>query len=278
MRLLPSVIKASQYGDVGVQSQSVHPSELPRSRAAGSSPKAVKEQHQAIVNEAFHKAKDIVEAAQNYSLNQLKESAARMNEECAEMKIRSYEEGYSEGLSKGNEEGLKLGQEEGYRQGFKKAEEEFESRKTELEAEYQKKLDTAQKQISALLEAIENKKSEILTDFEEDLEGLSIAIARKVVQKELSTDETALRSIIENVLEPYRNQAWVKISISPADAPKLMKADQSIALDLHKISDNIKIVPDPNLNEGGCLVELPDRLIDAGTDTQLNEIKTKLEL
>jgi hypothetical protein len=32
------------------------------------------------------------------------------------------------------------------------------------------------------------------------------------------------------------------------------------------------------MNDGDCQIELPDRIIDAGADTQMNYIKTALNL
>lgn len=267
---MPSIIKASQYGDV--KSEGIltgNPANLRKASSDGITKDEARDQHQAIVNDAFQKAKNIVDAAQNYSLNQLKESTMRMNEECAQMKIRSYEDGYSQGFTEGKEEGHDLGYREGYQQGLKKAEGEVREANRQVS-------EKGRNEISRMLEAIENKKSEVLGKFEADLEGLSIAIAQKIIKKELSTDETAIRSIIQNVLETYRDQAWVKITVSPTNAELLTKADRSIIQSLQDVSANVKIVASPKMNEGDCEIDLPDRLIDAGTDTQLNEIKAAI--
>lgn len=261
---MPSIIKASQYDDVKAQVfTAVNPNSAPK-KSANMIAEA-KDQHQAIVNDAFQKAKNIVEAAQNYSLNQLKESTMRMNEECAQMKIRSYEDGYSEGLAKGKQEGHELGYEDGYQQGLKKAEEENgEANRSTRE------------ELSRILETAENKKEEILEKFEADLQGLAIVIAQKIIKKEVSTDEKAMQSIIRNVLESYRNQEWVKISVSPNTAELLTKADRSMIQSLQEVSDTIKIVASPEMDDGDCRIDLPDRLIDAGTGTQMNQIKAAL--
>lgn len=264
---MPSIIKASQYGDVKSQgSATENPADLLRKSQSIAEYEA-RDQHQAIVNDAFQKAKNIVEAAQNYSLNQLKESTMRMNEECAQMKIRSYEDGYNEGLAKGKQEGHDLGYEDGYQQGLKKAEEENKetSRRTRNE-------------LSRILEAAESKKNEVLVQFEEDIGSLAVAIAQKIIKKELSTDEKAIQSIIQNVLETYRNQEWVKIAVSPNTAELLTKADRNIIQALQDVSNNIKIISSPEMDDGGCKIDLPDRLIDAGADTQLNQIKSALNL
>ncbi len=264
---MPSIIKASQYGDVKNQGIATgNPANLIK-KNQGITEYEARDQHQAIVNDAFQKAKNIVEAAQNYSLNQLKESTMRMNEECAQMKIRSYEDGYSEGLANGKEEGHDLGYEDGYQQGLKKAEEETREASRR-----------ARDELSRILQTAESKKNEVLTAFEEDIGGLALTIAQKIIKKELATDESTIQSIIKNVLESYRNQEWVKIAVSPNTAELLARADRNIIEALQDVSDNIKIIPTPDMDDGDCSIDLPDRMIDAGVDTQLSEIKSALNL
>jgi len=169
---LPNIIKASQYD--GMESKDTytsnfdHPIQLFSDEMTKSE---VRDRHQAIVKDAFQKAKDIVEAAENYSLNQLKESTMRMNEECAQMKMRSYEDGYSQGLVEGKKEGNMLGYQSGFEAGLKKAEEETRETRTQ-----------ARDELCLILEAVEKKKTEILNQFEADLEQLAITIAQKVIQ------------------------------------------------------------------------------------------------
>jgi len=241
--------------------------EFPKRPSHASSKETAKreerDQHQAIVKDAFQKAKNIVEAAENYSLNKLKESTMRMNEECAQMKIRSYEDGYSLGLAEGQKEGNTLGYQNGYEEGLKKATEENNLTRDDL---------------CRMLETVEKKKAEILDQFEENLEGLSIAIAKKIIKKELSTDGDSIQAMVLNVMESYRNQEWVRICVSKNTADLLTKSDHNIIQALKDISDNVKIVSDSEMNDGDCKIDLPDRLIDAGIDTQLDSIKTALKI
>lgn len=299
MSLPNLIIKASQYD--GIHAQSVDPAELPRfhsnpvppsspaptsepapksdpvpTQAAAPAPAAepqedVRNRQQAIMKDAFQKAKSIVEAAQNYSLNQLQEATMRMNEECAQMKIRSYEDGYQSGFAEGKQEGTELGYQDGYQQGLKKAQEEFNQKNQSI-------TENAEKEIRSMLDSIEQAKEDILKKFEEDLQGLSIGIAQKILRRELQLEPDSIRTIINNVLDSYRNQAWVKINVSPSDAEILTKADRSIIQELQKVSSNVKIVPDPDLKDGGCIIDLPDQVIDAGVDTQMEQIQKALNL
>ncbi len=269
MRSLLNIIKASQYDELKSRDPANSRKDKPE-QPAGMDPH---EQHEAIVNEAVQKARDIVEAAEYYSMTQLRESTMRMNEECAQMKIRSYEDGYSKGLAEGKKEGKEIGYQDGCEEGLRKTEEE----KRKVIEEIEKANEAKENELKQMLEAVENKKTEILQRFEEGIQGLAITIAQKVIRKEVSLDEKAIRAIILDVMDSYRNQEWVKISVSQSSAELLAKADRSLAEELKEISDNVKIVSSPELKDGDCRIELPDRLIDAGTQTQMECIKSALE-
>lgn len=273
MKSLLNIIKASQYdGSGGQEPDQKAQSGLPRSFPAQETREA-KDQHQAIVNDAFKKAKNIVEAAQNYTLNQLKESTMRMNEECAQMKIRSYEDGYRRGLAEGKEEGHALGCQAGYEDGLEKAARENQAALEEIRRENEQK----QQELLELLKTVEDKKSEILERFEADIQGLAIAIAQKVIRKEISMDSKAIQAIVLDAMDSYRNQEWVKISVSRNTAELLTKADCKLVEALKEVTDNVKIVSSFDMKDGECEIELPDRLIDAGIDTQMNCIRAALE-
>ena len=52
-----------------------------------------------------------------------------------------------------------------------------------------------------------------------------------------------------------------------------MNADTEFLEALSRLSDNIKIVTMDNEEEGTCIIELPDEIIDASVSTQLENIK-----
>jgi flagellar biosynthesis/type III secretory pathway protein FliH len=273
MRSLLNIIKASQYDELkGGESAKKTEAEPPHSSPTQVAREA-KDQHQAIVNDAFKKAKNIVEAAQNYTLNQLKESTMRMNEECAQMKIRSYEDGYSQGLAEGKNEGYSIGYQAGYEEGLKRAEKENQTVVEDIRRANEEK----EKELLNMLKTVENRKTEILERFEADIQHLALTIAQKVIRKEVSVDEKAIKAIILDAMDSYRNQEWVKISVSRNTAELLARADSKLVEALKEVSDNVKIVSSFEMKDGDCQIELPDRLIDAGVDTQMNCIKAALE-
>ena len=66
---------------------------------------------------------------------------------------------------------------------------------------------------------------------------------------------------------------WAKIYITKCDTAVSMDVDTEFLDKLSKLSENIKIVTMDNGEEGTCIIELPDEIIDASVGTQLENIK-----
>ena len=136
MRSLPNIIKASEY--VSIKNGTAFPANNRSSRTVNGHLWEQDEElkkaqdDQIIVDKAHQEAQKLMEAAQNYSMNKVKETTQRMNEEAAQVWAQSHQEGYQKGLSEGQKGGNELGYKDGYEQGIKKAEEENEATLKEL--------------------------------------------------------------------------------------------------------------------------------------------------
>lgn len=273
MSSLPNIIKQGQCKDV--PNQTVGAAELV-SRAKRASERSVltddsqltKERQETILKEAMEQAQNIMENARSYTMNTMRESAAQMNEEAARIKLLSFESGFSQGLEEGRAEGKQAGIEEGrqigYREGQALALEEIRQKEEQMQNSYR-----------TLVLDLEHQKEDILHRFESDIEQLSIEIARKILGCEIN--EHGVRSIVTGALESYRNQEWAKIMVSPPMAQMLL-SDAALTEELELVSQNIRIVAEEEMSDTDCKIDLPDRIIDAGVETQLEEIRSELKL
>lgn len=55
-----------------------------------------------------------------------------------------------------------------------------------------------------------------------------------------------------------------------------MEADEEFLESLSRLSENVKIIMMENSEEGTCIIELPDEIVDASVSTQLENIKDVL--
>ena len=273
MSSLPNVIKASQYTHSGVRE--VKLSELASSQrhgepAGGSAVRGDGSRSQeAILQEALEQAKSIVENARSYTMNQLRESTAQMNEEASRIKTAGYQEGFSRGSAEGFEKGHGEGYEKGYEQGLREG---HEAGIREL----REQSDRQREEITRLIEDLEQSKRQILEEFRSGIEALSMQIARKVLHREVS-EGIAVPAIVSGVLEEYHDQEWACIHVSSRVA-ELLQADPQLMERLQSVSKNLRIVPLASLKDSDCRIDLPDRQLDAGVETQLNEISYELHL
>ncbi|MDD4571259.1 MAG: FliH/SctL family protein [Clostridia bacterium] len=218
---------------------------------------------QKVLHEAFAKAKHIVETAKKYGTEQVQETRKRMNEEYTKMKKQGHEEGFAIGLAEGQKLGTDSGYREGYSDGLKNAAEENRRVLNEL---------------SLMLEQVEKEKERILQKYEEDIEILALGIAKKIIKQEISSNEQVMAGIIKNAIDTYRNQTWVRIYVSKSQSDTFLKADNNIIKALAEVSDNVKIIPDPDMSDFDCVIEMPNQIIDLGVDVQVKNIEEAIDI
>jgi flagellar biosynthesis/type III secretory pathway protein FliH len=274
MSLLPNIIKASQYTESKCQTARLRELTSGQEQAGSASPAFSKEisaaeKQQTILQDALAQARSIMENARSYTMNQMREATAKMNEEAARVKIAGHQEGFEQGAAEGRKLGEQEGREQGYRQGLQEG-------KRQAEQEQQEKSRCQKEEFTHLIEDLEQSKQRILEQFRTGIETLSLQIARKILQQEVDGG-IAIPTIVSGVLESYQNQEWANIQLSPKMA-ELLQSDEQLMKRLQSVSKNLRILPKEEMSDSDCVIDLPDRQLDAGVQTQLKEIAFELHL
>jgi flagellar assembly protein FliH len=210
------------------------------------------------LEQAFLKAKEIINSAQAYSEKTMKEAREDIRNEATEVKQRAYTDGYAKGSREGKREGYDAGYKEGVESGREKA-----------DAASRRSLD----ELSLMIESVEKSKDGILEKFEDGLVNLAASMAKAVLRQELKTNEHAMHDMILSVMEEYRSQEWIRIFVSNETASVLMKADSSIIKDLQDISSSVKVIASADMSNTDCVIETPDQVVDAGADSQISKLQ-----
>ena len=251
---MPRIIKSTQVSDIHtafVLCQSAW-DEKPISRSAD-------EEKEQILRDAMNEAAKIEEAAKRNADQLIMDVNRQLAQVSDQIRTESREEGYRQGFNEGKADGYKAG----FAQGL-----------LEVKQAKQELLD----EIARLLQNIEQQKVNILKNFSEDLQKLAFAIAQKVIKTELTTNKKAMSSIITGAMEAYRNQEWLKVYVSRNTAELLNSADPPILTALREMSETVKIIILPDMEDADCILETPDQMIEAGMDTQLTKIKNALKV
>jgi flagellar assembly protein FliH len=103
---------------------------------------------------------------------------------------------------------------------------------------------------------------------EEDTVKLAIAIARRVLHRELSTDPEAILGLVIAAFQKLNARETHKLRLSPADAGTLQQYGDRLDL-----PPGLEILPESSLTVGSAIFETSRGDLDASVDTQLAEIE-----
>ena len=145
---------------------------------------------------------------------------------------------------------------------------------------YRKGLEQAQADLAEFRNSIAdfmNAKSEVFEYIAPDLLEISVEIAQKIIKKEVETDPQVLINTIIDVLKTVsKNEPKINIRVRPQAVPFIKDTLPNITYE-YGIDTKINIISDPSVDEGGCIFQTNNGIVDASIDTQLEIIKKALE-
>ena len=106
---------------------------------------------------------------------------------------------------------------------------------------------------------------------EADLVKLALAIARRILHRELAVDPEALRGLAQAALERLQAQEICRVKVHPSQEPLLRSL-----LERHPQARAVEFLADPTLDRGTVVFESDRGNLDASVETQLREIEQGL--
>lgn len=188
------------------------------------------------------------------AIAQAEEILEKAREEAKNIRQRAEEAGWEEGYEKG------------YNDGYKQA---YGDHKTKLDYE----LEEFQREMKESIEEVAYKKQQVLDKYIDDLKRVTLSIAEKVIQTSLKTSSEVVKRMILAATSKLKKTQWAKIYITKNSSSVLLQGDVSLLKELHHLSDNIKVIAMESEEEGTCIIELPEEVIDASVSTQLENIR-----
>jgi flagellar assembly protein FliH len=158
------------------------------------------------------------------------------------------------------EAGQQMGYDAGYQAGYNQAVEEAVSI-----------ISSAETIINGAYQA----QGEILKNTENEMVRLVIAIAKKVIQKEIKMQPDIILRLTEAAIKELKDREEVKVMINPKQINMLTKASELFIKRINALKI-LKIVEDKSVPENGVIVESSSGKIDGRIDSQLEEIYNKL--
>lgn len=157
-----------------------------------------------------------------------------------DLKERAYKEGFELGLKEGRE----------------KAQKEVE----EILARFE-----------GLIRSLEKIREEIYKKAEEEILQLSIAIAKKILRRELELNRSSVLQVVREAIKRLTEEDTIKVYLSFEDFELVKRHREDLIRELGE-SKNLIISPSQEVSPGGCFVETEFAQVDARLETQLETI------
>jgi flagellar assembly protein FliH len=120
------------------------------------------------------------------------------------------------------------------------------------------------------IDEIAGLRPRLRAEAEADLIRLSLAIARRILRRELAIDPDALHGLVLGALEKLQGQEITRVRVHP-DHASLVAACLG-----QKSAANVEVVPDPAREPGSVIFETQRGNLDASVESQLQEIERGL--
>jgi flagellar assembly protein FliH len=163
--------------------------------------------------------------------------------------IDGYQKGFNDGLEKGSVDGEKT--------GFERA---------------SKKLEPLLDSLRDALLQLKNIRTATFQHIEKDVVELALAIARKVVCREIEMDREVVLCVAREALARIEDPGQIRIKMSPEDLQFINENSGNLSDVLGNI-DNVFLEAEENIQSGGCIIETNSGEIDARIENQIQAVE-----
>lgn len=161
---------------------------------------------------------------------------------------------------------------EAYQKGVEAGKEEI-ARK--LNDEFERKMEEATGNIDSLLRELGAEVGRLNQDFDKAIVTLAIAIARRVVAREIDVDEGAVLARTREAIRKIIGVEKIKIHVNPSDEEYIRGHRNELSAYADSVKE-IVIEADGKVERGGCVIESELGNIDARVSTQFELIEESL--
>lgn len=132
--------------------------------------------------------------------------------------------------------------------------------------------DAVVRRLTETVDELRKLKADLLHKTEQQVVQLALAIARRIIHREVSLDRELVAAMGRVAIDRLGAVSSATIRLHPDDYAAVMRGYPEGTADAGVTS----VVADPLVRRGGCLVESDFGLIDVSVDAQIREIATAL--
>ncbi len=129
-------------------------------------------------------------------------------------------------------------------------------------------MDVINGRLARTLEELTGVRQRFRHEAEEDVVALALAIARRILHRELTMAPEALLGLVKAALEKIDGRELHSVRVHPGDAAMIQQHFEKMGL-----PRRVEVIADPGLERGAAILDSSRGALDASVDTQLSEIE-----
>lgn len=122
--------------------------------------------------------------------------------------------------------------------------------------------------LSRTIDELANLRRRVRQEAEEDAVRLAVAVAKRVLNRELTVDPESLLGIVKAAFQKIDARETHRVRMHPEDLPLVQNQAQQLGF-----PPNLELYPDPSLERGAVIFETTRGNMDASVAVQLREIE-----
>jgi flagellar assembly protein FliH len=148
-----------------------------------------------------------------------------------------------------------------YQQGFQEGQ-------NSVQQELGGQLDSMAARLARTIEELSGLRQRYRHEAEADVIALAMAIARRILHRELTIAPDALLGLLKAALEKLDVREVHRVRVGPEDAPLVQQH-----LDKMGLPQRVELIADPGLERGSAILDSSRGALDVSVETQLAEIE-----
>ncbi len=178
----------------------------------------------------------------------LKDLETKMFKEVKEKALLIEKEAYEKGFQQGEKDGKELGM---------------------------KRLEKVIHQLENVLSEIERQKKEAFQTYEREIVRLMLGIGRRLFRRTALFHEDAIVSVLRDAFRYVTDRGEIVLRLHPADYQYLKTHSDQVPVSMNE-KEGLRIVQDPTITRGGCLLSTSFGEIDATFESQFEAMVSRI--
>lgn len=130
------------------------------------------------------------------------------------------------------------------------------------------RIDAMVRRLATTLDELQALRRDLVRRSERDVADLAMAIARRIVMRELALDQDLLLTMARVALDRLGDVATASIHLHPDDYAAVAASRGAAAA----VTSGVEVLADPAVRRGGCVVQSEFGSVDVGAAAQIDEL------